>query len=182
MGGKPILKEKPVAKMIELKEEYDLWGIWRIRYPLEKLFTFRQNHSQGILNLRIYYIFISNKLQEFSNNAITLLAFKIYYLSVSVIIFNYSKIKPGPGLWKFNSSLNSDEDFREKLKNFIENLKGDLKSKHSFDDQGKWEYMKFDIRKFTISYSKIRAKNNRKIKNDLENKSKVSWKRFKQLW
>ena len=24
MGGKPILKEKPVAKMIELKEEYDL--------------------------------------------------------------------------------------------------------------------------------------------------------------
>ena len=30
--------------------------------------------------------------------------------------------------------------------------------------------MKF--RKFTISYSKIRAKNNRKIKNDLENKLK----------
>ena len=32
--------------------------------------------------------------------------------------------------------------------------------------------MKFEIRKFTISYSKIRAKNNRKIKNDLENKLK----------
>ena len=32
--------------------------------------------------------------------------------------------------------------------------------------------MKFEIRKFTISYSKIHAKNNRKIKNDLENKLK----------
>ena len=32
--------------------------------------------------------------------------------------------------------------------------------------------MKFEIRKFTISYFKIRAKNNRKIKNDLENKLK----------
>ena len=32
--------------------------------------------------------------------------------------------------------------------------------------------MKFEIRKFTISYSKIRAKSNREIKNDLENKLK----------
>ena len=32
--------------------------------------------------------------------------------------------------------------------------------------------MKFQIRKFTISYSKIRAKNNRRIKKDLENKLK----------
>ena len=41
-----------------------------------------------------------------------------------------------------------------------------------FDDQMKWEYMKFEIRKFTISYSKIRSKNNRKIKDELENKLK----------
>ena len=32
--------------------------------------------------------------------------------------------------------------------------------------------MKFQIRKFTISYSKICAKNYRRIKNDLENKLK----------
>ena len=36
----------------------------------------------------------------------------------------------------------------------------------------KWEYLKFQIRKFTIPYSKICAKNNRRIKNDLENKLK----------
>ena len=60
-------------------------------------------------------------------------------------------------------------------KNFIENLKEDHNSETSFDDQVKWEYMKFQIRKFTISYTKIRAKNNRRIKNDLENK----WKDLK---
>ena len=32
--------------------------------------------------------------------------------------------------------------------------------------------MKFEIQKFTISYSKIRAENGRKVKNDLENKLK----------
>ena len=63
-------------------------------------------------------------------------------------------------------------NFTEKLKNFIENLKEDLNSENYFDDQVKWEYMKFQIRKFTISYSKMRAKNNRRIKNDFENKLK----------
>ena len=52
-GGKPILKEKSVARMVELKEEYDLCDIWRIRNPLEKSFTFRQNYSSGILNCRL---------------------------------------------------------------------------------------------------------------------------------
>ena len=53
-------------------------------------------------------------------------------------------------------------------KNFIE----DLNSENSFDDQVKWDYIKFQIRKFTISYSKIRVKNTRRIKDDLEKKLK----------
>ena len=36
MGSKPILKEKSVARMIELKEEYDLYDICRTRNPFEK--------------------------------------------------------------------------------------------------------------------------------------------------
>ena len=65
--GKPILKEKSVARMVELKEKYNLCDIWRITNPFEKSFAFRQNHSSGILNRRPDYVFISNKLQEFSN-------------------------------------------------------------------------------------------------------------------
>ena len=56
-GGKPILKEKSVARMIELKKEYDLCEIWRIRNPLEKSFTFRQNQFSSITNRRLDYIF-----------------------------------------------------------------------------------------------------------------------------
>ena len=32
-GGKPVVNEKSVARMIELKEEYDLCDICRIRNP-----------------------------------------------------------------------------------------------------------------------------------------------------
>ena len=107
---------------------------------------------------------------------ITLPAFKTDlktdHSSLSVIISNNNEIKPDPGLWKFNNSLISDKNFTEKLKSFIENLKEDLDSENSFNDQVKWEYMKFQIQKFAISYSKIRAKNNRKTKIDLENKLK----------
>ena len=68
MGGKPILKEKSVPRMVELKEEYDSCDAWRIRNPLEKPFTFRQNHSSGTLNRRLDNIFISNsRIQEFKN-------------------------------------------------------------------------------------------------------------------
>ena len=102
--------------------------IWRIRNLLEKSFIFCQNQSSGILNHRLDYIFISNKLHNFSNKAIILPAFKIDHSPVSVIISNYNEIKPGPGLWKFNNSQISDENFTEKLKNFIENLKVDLES------------------------------------------------------
>ena len=39
-GGKPSLKQKSVAKLLELKEEYDLCDIWRIRNPTKKIIYF----------------------------------------------------------------------------------------------------------------------------------------------
>ena len=35
-GGKPLLKQKSVAKLLELKEKHDLCDIWRIRNPTKK--------------------------------------------------------------------------------------------------------------------------------------------------
>ena len=33
-GGKPVVKKRFVARMIELKEEYDLCDIYKIKNPL----------------------------------------------------------------------------------------------------------------------------------------------------
>ena len=62
-GGKPSLKQKSLAKLLELKEEYDLCDISIIKNSTKKLYTFKQNHSSGIINRRLDYIFILNKLQ-----------------------------------------------------------------------------------------------------------------------
>ena len=81
-------------------------------------------------------------------------------VSEQLKISNYNEIKPGQGLSKFNNSLINDEDFTEKLKKFIENMNEDSDSENSFHEteQVKWEYINFEIQKFTISYSKIRKK------------------------
>ena len=50
---------------------------------------------------------------------------------------NYNKVKPGPDIRKLDTSLISDENFTEKLKNFTENVKEDLHSENSFDDNRK---------------------------------------------
>ena len=39
-GGKSSLKQKSLAKLLELKEEYDLCDIWRKRNPTKKFIYF----------------------------------------------------------------------------------------------------------------------------------------------
>ena len=63
-GGNPTMKKKPVAKLIELKESYDLCDIWRVRNMKSRQFTFAQQHSPGFFQNGLEYVFISNTLQE----------------------------------------------------------------------------------------------------------------------
>ena len=172
-GGKPSSKQKSVAKLLELKEEYDLCDIWRIRNPTKNLHTFRQNHSFGIINSRLDYIFISNKLQEFSNDTSIIPAFKTDHSSVLVTISNYNFFKLGPDLSKFNSSLINDETFTNTFKNVIQNMINELNSNTSLDNQLKWELLKYEIRRFTISYCKQRNKKDVAERKYLENKLKI---------
>ena len=89
-GSKSLLKQKSAAKLLELKEDYDLCVIWRIQNPTKKSYNFRQNHSSGIINHRLDYIFLSNKFQEFSNGTGIIPAFKNNHSSVLISISNYN--------------------------------------------------------------------------------------------
>ena len=86
--GKPSFKQKSVANLLELKEEYHSCDIWRIKTTTKKLYTFRQNYSSGFINRALYYIFILNKLQEFSNDTDIIPAFRTNHSSVLVTISN----------------------------------------------------------------------------------------------
>ena len=55
------------------------------------------------------------------------------------------------------------------MKEYIKN-KLLLFQNEDLNNQGKWEYLKYELRKFTINFSKNKAKNKRKEKVFLENK------------
>ena len=59
--------------------------------------------------------------------------------------------------------------FRWKI--FLDTL-NELFNENILDDQVKWEYLKYNIRKYTIKFSKELAKNTNKITADLETKLK----------
>ena len=112
-----------------------LCDLWKIQSPTKKSHTFRQNDSSGIINCRLGYIFISNKLQELSNDTDIILDFKTDHSSVLVTISNYNFLKPGPGPWKLANSLINDKTFTNTFKNFIQNMINELNTNISLDNQ-----------------------------------------------
>ena len=65
--------------------------------------------------------------------------------------------KNGNGFWKFNSSLVYDEVYVEKMKKKNDYKKWFNKPIYG-KRQTKWEFLKYEIRKFNIDYLKIIAK------------------------
>ena len=92
-------------------------------------------------------------------------------LDHSPITFSYCKSEESNrvrGFWKFNDSLIENEEYVHQMKKFISDTLNELFNENILDDQVKWEYLKYNIRKYTINFSKKLAKNTTKKFIDLE--------------
>ena len=58
------------------------------------------------------------------------------------------------------------------MKKFISDALNELFNENILDDQVKWEYLKYNVRNYTINFSKKLAKNTNKKIVDLETKLK----------
>ena len=157
-GRKPTLKKKSRRKMIELIESFELCDIWRIRNPTEKHFTFHQNHISGYIEQRLDYFFVSNKLQESIKNADILASLSTDHSHILFTLRRSQITAKGKGLWIFNSSLTLNKEFVEKMKEHISTCLNLLEKEDILDDQVRWEYLKYEVRKFSIKFSKGQAK------------------------
>ena len=167
-GGNPILKKKYLAKLIEIKETLYLCDIWRIRNPNVKRFTFRQNHVSGFIERRLDFFLISNVLQESIIKTDVLASFCTDH---SPILFSLQlKDMPtrGKGFWKFIESLTSNDEYVAKMKNQISETLRMLDQDKITDKHLRWEYLKYEIRKFTMNFSKNLVKEVNKDRNVLE--------------
>ncbi|RUA06759.1 MAG: hypothetical protein DSY43_01270 [Gammaproteobacteria bacterium] len=81
--------------------------------------------------------------------------------------------KGGPSFWKFNNSLVENERYCAELKKQIKDLKTSLNNEGIFNPQSRWELIKYQIRKFSMAFSKELARNRRKAYKYLESEIKI---------
>ena len=172
-GSKSAIKKKRIAKLIQITKNLDLCDIWRIRNPKRKRFTFRQHHSTGFIQRRLDYFFISNSLQESTKTTDTLAAFSTDHSPITFSLCHLKEFPRGKGLWKFNKSLIKNENYREQMKTLIKHVLDNLDQDNIVDPQFRWEYLKYEIRKFSIHFSKDIARNKKIERTYLENKLKT---------
>ena len=161
-GENVKLKTRIVGKFLELKDKLDLCHIMRIKNLKTKTFTFRQKHFSGFVQRRFNYIFVSQNLQERTKNVDILDAVSTDHSPVFCSLLNSTEFPKGPGIWKFNNSLIFDRNFVKEMKCFIHDTKKTLITEDVFDKLFQWEILKYEIREFSIQYSKLIAKEKKK--------------------
>ena len=128
----------------------DASDIFRVRYPDVKQYTFLRRNP--LIKRRLDYFFVSNNIQEYVQCVKILPSYLSDHSPVFITVNFDCKIKRGKPGWKFNNSLLSDPDFKSKLQNHIKEI--EIKLEPHSNPHIKWEFMKYEVRKFSISYSK----------------------------
>lgn len=140
------------TQLLTLLDEYHLADAWKLKNPKSTRGTF---HRQ-IYSARLDYLFIS----EFLILPTTKVAITPEPLSDHSQISIYFKTPShtrGPGYWRMNNFLLADQDFTTKMRqHIIETLQEDLQDPHL-----KWEWTKYKIRSFAISYGIEKARKER---------------------
>ena len=168
LGGNPTLKTKSLIAIKKLIDKLDVCDIFRVRYPNKKRFTFRQKtRAKKIIHRRLDYIFLSNCLQENTKDIDILPSFLSDHSPVLLTLDKNKENNRGRGLWKFNNSLLQKEEFKQGIKNTISST---LNENSSSNPHLQWEILKYEVRKYSIKYSKEQS-NRKKI--DKRNHEKI---------
>ena len=81
----------------------------------------------------------------------------------SAIILDINSVKNinhGPSFWKFNNSLLDDEQYIKLIEQFVPASLEEIN--YSDDARVQWDWLKYNIPKETITYSKAKQKNGEK--------------------
>ena len=87
-------------------------------------------------------------------------------------IDSVKNINHGPSFWKFNNNLLDDEQYIKLIEQFVPAWLEEIN--YSDDARVQWDWLKYNIRKETISYSKAKAKERRERITCIANKLKIT--------
>ena len=126
--------------------------------PTSNRKTTSEIHTSGYIQRRLDYFLVSNKLQESIKNTDIPASLSADHFPISFTLRRSQITAKGKGLWIFNSSLTLNKEFVEKIKEHISTCLNLLEKENILDVQVRWEYLKYEVRKFSIKFSKAQAK------------------------
>ena len=173
-GGNPSLKKRSISVLTKILDKLDVCDIFRVRFPSLKQYTYHRKNPR--LLRRLDYFFTSNSFQEYINCIKILPSYMSDHSPILISVNLDSNVKRGNYGWKFNNSLLKDNDFSTQIREHFEIVKSDLTSLEN--PHLRWEYFKYQARKFSIKYSKskIKAENEIKIRHECVIKKYTSTK------
>ena len=163
-GGKSAIKKKRKKEI--LSKTYSVKRVMIFVTYGELEIQSRVLSSSGKSIGRLDYIFISNSLREFVNDTSILTSLSTDHSPVHLSLLKENKRTKGNGFWKFNSSLIKDHMYVSEIKHLASSFLSNYIC--NMNAQLKWELLKYEIRKFTIDYTKRKAKEKRKQQVYLE--------------
>ena len=167
-GGIPWRPTLYRDKLIAIMDDIGLIDVFRKLHPNERSFTYESKSLE--VRSRIDFFLVSKSVENWVVKTNTKVSNAPDHKAV-VLDLKILNEKRGPGLWKFNNSLVEDNKYVELIeKNYaaIREKYSDLK-----DDRLKWELIKMEIRRLTISYSKHKEKQRRIRETELQKRLEV---------
>ncbi|KAJ8046854.1 hypothetical protein HOLleu_05676 [Holothuria leucospilota] len=171
---------KAREECLNLMTHYNLVDIWRNRHPLSKQFTWKSSINDDVYCRLDFFFLISNALIMNVIHDDLMSGFRSDH-SFVFITTSTATGKRGPGFWKFNNSLLENKEYVNMIQSFLND--SILNVNENLENPAlAWDYIKYDIRKITIKFSKILAQNRRrrernlnKFINSLERQLFVKW-------
>lgn len=145
--------------LLALVNEYNLMDIWRRKNPNSQRGTFHRNQYSSRLDCIFAPAYIIPSVTSININPEPLSD----HCSVTLEV-NVTPSLRGPGFWRFDNNLLTDAAFMQGMGAHIaEALIGDFT-----DPNVHWEWIKFKIREFTLSYVTNRIREQKKHTTALE--------------
>lgn len=143
---------------------YDLVDIWRERNPHNQRFTWTSSITNDI-HCRLDFFLISRSLMYSTRNATITPSLNSDHSMINLDL-SIDNEQRGPGFWKFNNALLNDIEYLTMVTDIIDNVKNACVNNNPVYT---WDYMKYSIRKSTVTYSKCKAQERRRSENEIIN-------------
>ena len=164
-GGNIVKKSTYAERICCIKEELNLGDIWRILNPDTRRFTWRSHTRNGFVQTRLDFWLLSIHMMYDIVSTDIKPSIKSDHSLINIVFKVTSTENRGQGFWKFNASLLRDQEYVRRIKECIHECKiryEDINNKGLI-----WDAVKCDIRTSTISYASYKAKETKKVEQDL---------------